>query len=129
MSETKVFTPVLMAVVLGLGLLLAPAARGESCKADVEAALQNMDSSEGAHLLVFEVKVRVDTDECAAVDFDLVIEEAGGEAESKAVSKRTHVKVNGGETTSMVRHQVAEGHRMTGYRVEVVGCHLCEAGD
>jgi hypothetical protein len=118
-----------MVMILGLGLLLAPAAHGEACKADVEASLQNMDTSGEAHLLVFEVKVRVDTDDCAAVDFEIVIEETGGEAEPKSVSKRSRVKVNGGEMTSVVHHQVTEGRRMADYRVELVSCQLCEAGD
>ena len=128
-SDRKMFTRMLMAVVVGLGLFLAPTAFGESCEAKVDAALQNMDSSDGAHVLVFEVTVRVDVDECSAVDFELVIEEVGGEQEPATVRKRTHVKVNGGEMTSMVRHQIAEGRRMSDYRVEVVGCHLCEPGD
>jgi hypothetical protein len=119
----------MMTVALGLGLFLAPTAFGESCDAKVDASLQNMDSSNGAHVLVFEVVVRVNVDECSAVDFELVIEESGNEQEPASVRKRTHVKVNGGEMTSMVRHQLAEGRRMSDWRVEVVGCHLCEAGD
>ena len=129
MSERKVFTRMLMTVALGIGLILAPAAFGKTCQAKVDATLQNMDSSDEAHVLVFEVTVRVDVDECSAVDFELVIEEVGGEQEPATVRKRTHVKVNGGEMTSMVRHQIAEGRRMSDYRVEVVGCHLCEPGD
>jgi hypothetical protein len=128
-SKRKVFTRLVVAVALGLGLFLAPTAVGESCQADVDASLQNMDSSEGAHILVFEVKVRVDSDECAAVDFELVIQEMGGEEGPKTVRKRTHVKVNSGEMTSMVRHQIAEGRRMSDWRVEVVGCHPCGPGD
>jgi hypothetical protein len=123
------FTRVLMTVALGLGLVLAPTTFGKTCEAKVDASLQNMDSSEGAHILVFEVKVRVDVDECSAVDFELVIEEIGDGQEPASIRKRTHVKVNGGEMTSMVRHQVAEGRRMSDWRAEVIGCHLCEAGD
>lgn len=129
MSERKLFTRVLMTVVLGVGLVLAPAAFGETCQAKVDASLQNMDSSDGDHILIFEVTVRVDVDECAAVDFELVIDEIGDGQEPASVRKRTHVKVNGGEMTSMVRHQIAEGRRMSDYRVEVVGCHLCGPGD
>jgi len=128
-SESKVFIRMLMAVALGVGLFLAPTAFGKTCQATVDASLQSMDSSDSAHVLVFEVEVRVDVEECSAVDFELVIEETGDEAEPTTVRKRTHVKVTGGEMTSMVRHQIAEGRRMSDWRVEVVGCHLCEAGD
>jgi hypothetical protein len=119
----------LTTVVLGMGLILAPAASGETCQAKVDASLQNMDSSSGNHILIFEVTVRVDVDECAAVDFELVIDEIGDDQEPASVRKRTHVEVNGGEMISMVRHQIAEGRRMSDYRAEVVGCHLCGPGD
>ena len=75
MSERKLFTRMLMTVVLGVGLILAPAAFGETCQAKVDASLQNMDSSDGDHILIFEVTVRVET--IGAGEVSIVVEDDG----------------------------------------------------
>ena len=111
-----------LCAVLVLSLAAAAAAPGmDECSAEVSVTLDRQDGSE----LQFSVEVS-SGENCAHIEYDLVIEEQLPNGQAKRVRKIRQVKLDDGSLTEIVEHTLAEGHRMLSYEAKVVECRVCE---
>jgi hypothetical protein len=104
--------------------LTVPAVAQEECEATVDAQLESTEEGSEVTEFQFRVDVRVDND-CAKVEYDLVIEELLPNGQTKKVRKPEFAKLNDGGFSALVEHRMSSDLELRDYRAKIVRCQVC----
>ena len=114
-----------LAVLVILFLCLpANALAQEECDAQVEAEFES--THKGMEVTVFQFAVDVDVDnDCARVQYDLIIEELLPNGHTKKIRKPGFAKLNDGSFAEVVQHRMSADFEMLGFEARIVSCEVC----
>ena len=112
------------ALVISLLCLTATTVAQEECDATVEADLESTNEGMEVTNFQFRVDVRVDND-CAQVEYDLIIEELLPNGHTKKIRKPGFAKLNDGSFSALIEHRMSSELEMLGYEAKIVKCQPC----
>ena len=117
-----------MTILAFCGVLLLATAAGfaqeSNCDAFAQATLDT-DEQGGVKHLQFTVEVST-SENCAKIEYDLVIDELLPNGQTKKERLPRFVKLNDGSLTEMVRHEIPASFELRSYEAKVVSCVKCE---
>jgi hypothetical protein len=117
-----------MTILAFCGVLLLATAAGfaqeSNCDAFAQATLDT-DEQGGVKHLQFTVEVST-SENCAKIEYDLVIDELLPNGQTKKERLPRFVKLDDGSLTEMVRHEIPASFELRSYEAKVVSCVKCE---
>jgi hypothetical protein len=115
-----------LAVVGLVTLTLGPAViEAESdCTATVQVSLAHEDHGDDVKHYQFEASISTSED-CAQIEWDLVIEELMPSGQTKKVRIPRRVKLDDGSLDEMVRYNMPASFEMLSYEGKIVECLKC----
>jgi len=116
-----------VAVLAGVGLMLAPAAAAteeEGCDVQAAVELDSREPSDDAIRLVFDVRLEASC-ACASATYDLVLEELLPNKQWKAVRETRRVDLRDARATDRVEHLLSKDIELIGYSVKPVESTPC----
>ena len=117
-----------MTILAFCGVLLLATAAGfaqeSNCDAFAQATLDT-DEQGGVKHLQFTVEVST-SENCAKIEYDLVIDELLPNGQTKKERLPRFVKLDDGSLTEMVRHEIPASFELRSYEAKVVSCVKCD---
>lgn len=96
-----------------------------NCTASVKATLQQQENTDdGGARLQFSVEV-TSTEDCADVDYDLVIEEWMTNDQTHRIRIPGNVRVTGEPVSEIVEHHLLPGYKLMSHEARVALCRVC----
>ncbi len=125
MRSSRLFKVLSICGVVAVAFIGAGSTIAEECDASAEATLGTQEEGLNVVMLEFGVEVDVQND-CAHVEFDLVVEELMPNGQTKKIRIPRTVKLNDGSSTMVVEHRMPSSHSLQSYEARIVQCQLCE---